>query len=407
MRSADDCQHAATGDGRFGGAVAIDIGTVASDPAPRRILQAGYRALRDLYYSTQRHYRTVRWRRKARIGVGNVPFRRVLGLNMQTLGDVTLCLPAFRHLQDYCAAQPGGRLMLAVRPAWREWVASRVPDALVCGLEAADLARGEGRHWLAEFAPDLLVDFDPSHNTAGARLARAHPAVWSVGCAASGKAGCYDEVGAVPVRHASPKISASYLALARRAVGPGAGPAGSAPVSIPPRLTGRPVEVFVHVGASHLHRRWDVTHFTTITGRLAREFGARIHLAGGVREEPVVRRLERELDVHQPVVHLGLTVAELGRAIARCDYFLGNNSGPLHMAAELGVRTISVAGPSSDIWDHDQEAWHLVLRARLACTGCEDTRSCVIRRSCLTGLSAQLAWPAIAGFVARQERADI
>lgn len=67
----------------------------------------------------------------------------------------------------------------------------------------------------------------------------------------------------------------------------------------------------------------------------------------------------------------GLSVRELGGLIAGARGFVGNHSGPLHLAAALGVPWVAVAGPSARAWDPPwDDVPGVVLRADLDCVGC-------------------------------------
>ena len=78
-----------------------------------------------------------------------------------------------------------------------------------------------------------------------------------------------------------------------------------------------------------------------------------------------------------PSIHLvgGLTLIQLGAVIERCRLYVGNDSGPLHMAAALGLPTIGIYGPSTP--DHTAPrgapgAAHHAVSARFSCSPCRE-----------------------------------
>ena len=40
------------------------------------------------------------------------------------------------------------------------------------------------------------------------------------------------------------------------------------------------------------------------------------------------------------------TLSQLAEVLKRCDLFIGNDSGPMHLAAAVGTRTIGLYGPT-------------------------------------------------------------
>lgn len=67
----------------------------------------------------------------------------------------------------------------------------------------------------------------------------------------------------------------------------------------------------------------------------------------------------------------GLSLAHLAGLIAGARGFVGNHSGPLHLAAALGVPWVAVAGPSARAWDPPwRDVPGRVLRGDLDCVAC-------------------------------------
>ena len=125
-----------------------------------------------------------------------------------------------------------------------------------------------------------------------------------------------------------------------------------------------PSRIVIHAGSKQAHTRWPLERFVGLADRLAQQFevtwidtpetcGAA--LAGGIAR------------------HETRTLAELVREIAGARLFVGNNSGPMHLASALGTPGVVISGPSAYAWD---PAWHAprfqILRTPgLACLPCE------------------------------------
>jgi ADP-heptose:LPS heptosyltransferase len=59
--------------------------------------------------------------------------------------------------------------------------------------------------------------------------------------------------------------------------------------------------------------------------------------------------------------------------LASADFFLGNNSGPMHLANALGLSGVAVTGASALGWDPYwyRERWMVLRHPSLACQPCE------------------------------------
>jgi len=94
-------------------------------------------------------------------------------------------------------------------------------------------------------------------------------------------------------------------------------------------------------------KRWPPARYAALADRLHEEHGLRVVLAGSQDDAAVaaeVRRLARA-----PVTNLaGRTTSfgALGALFARCVLFVGNDSGPMHLAAAVGTPVVAVFGPT-------------------------------------------------------------
>lgn len=121
--------------------------------------------------------------------------------------------------------------------------------------------------------------------------------------------------------------------------------------------------VLVHPFAKLAFRRWALERFAELARRLD---------AWGI--VPVVVAAEPIADLGPARAIHGLSLSELAALCARARLFIGNNSGPMHVAASMGTRTLVLQGPSPMEWtlpwkpasDH-----RLASVAGLACQPCD------------------------------------
>ncbi len=103
---------------------------------------------------------------------------------------------------------------------------------------------------------------------------------------------------------------------------------------------GRPL-VAIHPGATDPRRRWPTGHFAVVGDALAAA-GARVALVGAAEEGSLTAAVGGAMAA--PVADLAgaLTLGGLAGLLARCRVVLGNDSGPLHLAAAVGAPTVGV-----------------------------------------------------------------
>lgn len=115
---------------------------------------------------------------------------------------------------------------------------------------------------------------------------------------------------------------------------------------------GRPVgqHVWLHPGAGGASKRWPLEAFAALARLLAAE-GLPVRLLAGPADEDLGECLAGMLgmagtSVVRPGTHLELA-SELAGGLA----FVGNDTGPAHLAGLLGLPTVAVFGPTApEVW---------------------------------------------------------
>ena len=186
------------------------------------------------------------------------------------------------------------------------------------------------------------------------------------------------------VRHASE----SYLTIAEAM---GIDLAAGKPVGMefyPPdrdriRITQRLVEdldwlgdqplVIMHPGGAsnpletNLQKQWPSERYVRLGNHLARHHNARIVLVGGEADRALVTAVSGMMS--NPSVDLAgqLTLGELGALCEVSDLYVGNDTGPTHIAAAVGCATLAIFGPSDPAYSKPYETkgkvtalWHEV-----------------------------------------------
>lgn len=106
--------------------------------------------------------------------------------------------------------------------------------------------------------------------------------------------------------------------------------------------------IALHPGASKAPRGWHPERFAALGRRLAERLSARIVLIGGPDDEVLLSRIETDLPRGMRVATgRGLPIRHLASVLERCRICIGNDSGPMHLAAALDVPTVGIFGPGA------------------------------------------------------------
>ncbi len=161
-------------------------------------------------------------------------------------------------------------------------------------------------------------------------------------------------------------------------------------VGLRPGLFARPV-VGVHPAAGAAMRQWPPGHFAALIDLIAAAFEVHVALIGAPGEADVAAKVLDGVVAKDRVWSLvGLTaLAELPTLMTTMRLFVGNNSGPQHLAATLGVPTISVhSGVVSAFEWGPVGPLAVALQRDMSCAPCYLDKASLCPRglACLTGL---------------------
>jgi heptosyltransferase-2 len=130
-------------------------------------------------------------------------------------------------------------------------------------------------------------------------------------------------------------------------------------------------------------KRWLPERFGASADRVARRAGAKVVLVGGPRERALAEAIGGEMEAPVRVLCGETTLAELVGVLSRLRLLLTNDSGPMHVAAALGVPLVAVFG-STD-WRETPPVGEAsrIVREPTDCAPCL-LRECPIDHRCMT-----------------------
>jgi len=96
----------------------------------------------------------------------------------------------------------------------------------------------------------------------------------------------------------------------------------------------------VHPGAGAGKPRWPFDRFASIAARMIHNFGARVLVFAGPGERGLAKRMAAMLPTRRAIAIESPKITDFVSAAARLSLFVGNHSGPAHVAAAAGAPVV-------------------------------------------------------------------
>jgi len=120
--------------------------------------------------------------------------------------------------------------------------------------------------------------------------------------------------------------------------------------------------VAINPGASWPSKRWMPERYARVADRLVKEDGVRILILWGPGERPLADRIVQAMS-EKAVIAPETDLKQLTVLIKRCRLLVTGDTGPLHIAAALGVPTVSLFGPSDPARNGPYGHGHAIVRS--------------------------------------------
>ena len=105
--------------------------------------------------------------------------------------------------------------------------------------------------------------------------------------------------------------------------------------------------VVMHIGADYEGRRWSVENFSKLTDLLINKYKMQqVLLIGGNQDNGLNQQIQKRFSNDIKNLAGQLTLLETKKLIEKAKLFIGNDSGPMHIAAFSGTPTIGIMGPN-------------------------------------------------------------
>jgi ADP-heptose:LPS heptosyltransferase len=161
-------------------------------------------------------------------------------------------------------------------------------------------------------------------------------------------------------------------------------------------------------GASRIERQWPLSQFAELGSWIIRTYGARLLVVSGPGDEPLGQTLAQTLG--DGVINLAgkTTLRQTTALISQSQLYVGNDSGPMHLAAAVGVPVVEISsfpGPGQPLHPRSPARFgpwgvpHRILQPAGPVPPC--TKVCLATEPhCILGVTVALAQEAAAELLA-------
>ncbi|HHZ82486.1 MAG TPA: putative lipopolysaccharide heptosyltransferase III [Nitrospirales bacterium] len=109
--------------------------------------------------------------------------------------------------------------------------------------------------------------------------------------------------------------------------------------------------VMIHSGARWEAKSWLAERFAAVADTIQVSRSTRVVFAGSEQERARVKDIQAQMSTTSVSIVGQTTVLQLAAVMKRCVLFLGNDNGPMHMAAAVGLPVVALFGPTNPkVW---------------------------------------------------------
>ncbi len=131
----------------------------------------------------------------------------------------------------------------------------------------------------------------------------------------------------------------------------------------------------IHPGGNWVYKLWDAENYGRVANALVEKRDAAILLFAGPNERKLQARVAQMMDV-PPVLVQTENLRHLAALISTCDVYIGNDTGPMHIASAVDTPVVALFGSTNPIRSGPYGDKHTVVQSgmNLGCNPCHPGR---------------------------------
>ena len=141
-------------------------------------------------------------------------------------------------------------------------------------------------------------------------------------------------------------------------------------------LTAERLLIGIHPGGNWAYKLWDAENYALAANALRKEQNAAILLFAGPNERELQAQVANIMDI-PPILVQTENLRHLAALISACDVYIGNDTGPMHIAAAVDTPVVALFGSTNHIRSGPYGKKHTVVQSGidLGCNPCHPGRN--------------------------------
>lgn len=134
-------------------------------------------------------------------------------------------------------------------------------------------------------------------------------------------------------------------------------------------ISSQDMVIGIHPGGGWQYKLWPIERFAALGDLLSQNHGAKVLVFAGPDETSLQDQMTG-LMRSPPILVKDIGLRELAALIQRCALYVGNDTGPMHIAAAVGTRVIAIFGSTSARRSGPYGWEHVVISKSIGCSPC-------------------------------------
>lgn len=158
----------------------------------------------------------------------------------------------------------------------------------------------------------------------------------------------------------------------------------------------------INPGAFKQSKRWPEPRYAELSDILIKEFKTKIIIFQGPGEDEIIEKVVNLMKEKAIIVKAG--IKELSALSRKCKLFVGNDTGPMHVAAASGTPVIALFGPADPQRSRPWGRNHVVIKKDLPCSPC--SRVVCKEPTCMESITVEDVLQAVRVQLKRTEKSE-
>ena len=142
--------------------------------------------------------------------------------------------------------------------------------------------------------------------------------------------------------------------------------------------------IAIHPGSPIPLKRWCPERYAELADWLIARKGTQVLFVGVQDEVPIITEIQQLMQRESINIAGKTTLTQLASILHTCNVFIGNDSGPMHLAAAVGTPTIGLYGPGDPTRFAPMGTQCQTIRRKLDCPPCSGTTCRFGKEGCMS-----------------------